>query len=144
MTFPGFKFTCLTCNESWVEPSVPNGSYGVFILRSSNRSIRSLDADEDKVFEEITVYLKLRSKDQNDRTTANEHHRLFTLTCDPDDKGQPYQFTSFSNCPRCGLQEISWKFDEARTTFEVPHVQHNQWKLLTDNERLEILDAHAR
>lgn len=140
MKLPAFQFTCLNCGTSFIEPEVPEGSYGIFLLRSASGERRSVNADEDPVFDEIDPLVRAITGNQsNDRSFAALHHKAFSATCDVDKFHQPFILGANPACPKCASSELSWKPLQGVAPFEVPEVEHHLWHQLTSDQKYEVI-----
>jgi len=140
MKLPAFQFTCLNCDGTFIEPEVPEGSYGIFLLRSDSGERRSLDAGVDPVFDEIVPLVRAITGNQsNDRSFAALHHKAFSATCDPDKLQQRFILGAKPTCPKCDSTELSWKPFEDVPPTEVPEVEHQLWSQLSSAQKYGVI-----
>ena len=140
MKIPAFQYGCLRCGRVFISPGVPEDYYGIFLLRSANDECRSLNANEDPVFDEIDPIVRAVTGNQlNDRSFAALHHKAFSATCDLDRLNQPFFLGSKPTCPNCASAELSWKQVEDVAPIEVPKVEHQLWQQLSSDQKHSVV-----
>jgi hypothetical protein len=141
-----FIYKCQSCGREFKEPELPDGTYGVFLVRSESGERGLLRAIERPEFEEVDNLLanhpRLASIDRSQR--ADVLHRVFGVACDPAPDGTCYAVNRDPVCPNChGARMISWEATEPpEYVFEdVAEVTHNAWHSLNDADKRNSLEA---
>ncbi|WP_061539176.1 hypothetical protein [Collimonas fungivorans] len=141
------KYTCARCATSFDAPALGEDAYGEFLLRSKNGEMAYLNAFMDLTYKEVDNLLSSHPKASvlQPLERAKILRRIYGgLACDLDSEMSPFEIDALPLCPSCGSQQMaSWEFKNPPEILDVPvsAVTHNCWSMLSDSEKLKLLDA---
>jgi hypothetical protein len=117
-------------------------TYGRLLGTTPCHELAEFNSREDPVFDEVGELVDELLR----RDSPECFRRVLGVACDPAPSGHLYDFTGKIWCPVCGSPNVHYWPDNP-FQFEVvdlPHVTHEQWQRLTDEEKRERLREALR
>jgi hypothetical protein len=141
-----FRYGCPECGDSFELPEVPDGSYGVFLMRSEGGHTISLNAVETPEYLEVGDLLKAHPKLTvlDDFRIADLLQKLFGIACDLAPDGTQYQINRDPICPVCGSKAgKSWESVEPPQYVrdELSRATHRLWNGLSAQGKQLVVDS---
>lgn len=141
------RYKCANCATIFEAPALGESAYGEFLLWSRSGEVAYLNAFVDSSYKQIDNLLSSHPKTAGLQPLerAKVLRRIYGgLACDFDDTNSVFELDAHPPCPSCGSQLVaSWEFKNPPEIVDVPvqPVTHIRWSLLTDCEKLKLLDA---
>lgn len=142
-----FEYLCGSCGTTFKAAGISDFSYGEFVLCSLNGYEVYLDSISDPIFKEVACLVEKHPllKQSKPDQEASIMQRVFSIACDPDPKGEPFQIYLPPKCPKCGqINPESWDVSEPIESMDLPSVTHSNWESLTAEEKSFKIDAAIR
>lgn len=145
MKLETYLYKCATCNKEFNDVELQEGSYGEFILRTSNNEMALLKSLSSKEFDEVAEIVNHNPAAQswNKFKKAEVIQNVFGITCDQSPTGKTYHIGKLPICPNCKSNNIaSWQPLNPPQFIEkdIPSVTHNTWNKLTQKEKEEKIN----
>lgn len=137
--------TCGHCHSTFEAPSLREGAYGEFLLRSKGGALAYLNVFLDSSYKELSEMLAsipiTLDLMPSERTKVLQG--LYgPLACDLDSNSYPFELDVFPACGECGSRDIvSWEFKNAAETVEVPvqTLTHFHGSMLSHENKIEMI-----
>jgi hypothetical protein len=138
-------YTCGHCHSTFEAPSLGEGAYGEFLLRSKEGGLAYLNVfldpsykDLDNILASIPMISYLSPSER-----VKVLRRLYgPLACDLDSNSYPFELDAFPACSECGSRDVvSWEFKNGAEMVEVPvqTLTHFHWSMLPHEDKIEMI-----
>lgn len=123
---------CSECSTHFNAPTLSDFSYGEFLLWSSSRECRYLNAFEDETYREVIDLIE-----SNNILHIPEYflqEKYGELACDPDERGFIFRISS-PPCTKCGSTKMASIKELKMGECLVRSVTHFYWNSLSPEEK---------